>query len=155
RLHLSHMVPADQNTAAMQTAFLIPVDHRESGTGVSAENRARTLRALADADSQPGDFVRPGHTYPLLAKPGGVLRRAGHTEATIDLLGMAGLRPVGVLIEILSRRGSGMADHSEFLALSREFGIPMISIEQLIRHRRLSERLVRREAETRLPTKYG
>jgi 3,4-dihydroxy 2-butanone 4-phosphate synthase/GTP cyclohydrolase II len=155
RLNLSPMVPADQNTAAMQTAFLIPVDHRESGTGVSAENRARTLRALADPNSHPGDFVRPGHTYPLLAKPGGVLRRAGHTEATVDLLHMAGLRPVGILIEILSRRGSGMADHSEFLALSKEFGIPMISIEQLIRHRRLSERLVRREVESRVPTKYG
>lgn len=155
RLQLSPVVPFDQNTAAMQTAFLIPVDHRDSGTGVSAENRARTLRALADPNSRPADFVRPGHVYPLQAKPGGVLRRAGHTEATVDLLHMAGLRPVGVLIEILSRRGSGMADHSEFLALSKEFGIPMISIEQLIRHRRLSERLVRREVEARVPTKYG
>jgi 3,4-dihydroxy 2-butanone 4-phosphate synthase/GTP cyclohydrolase II len=155
RLHLTPMVPPDQNTASMQTAFLIPVDHRDAGTGVSAANRARTLRALADPNSRPDDFVRPGHTNTLLAKPGGVLRRAGHTEATVDLLHMAGLRPVGVLIEICSRRGSEMADHSEFLALSKEFGIPMISIEQLIRHRRLSERLVRREAEARLPTKYG
>jgi 3,4-dihydroxy 2-butanone 4-phosphate synthase/GTP cyclohydrolase II len=155
RLHLGPMVPVEQNTAAMQTAFLIPVDHRDSGTGVSAENRALTIRALADPASQPGDFVRPGHTNPLLAKPGGVLRRAGHTEATVDLLRMAGLKPVGVLIEILSRRGGGMADHSEFQALSQEFGIPMISIEQLIRHRRLSERLVRREVEARVPTRYG
>ncbi|HLJ11173.1 MAG TPA: GTP cyclohydrolase II [Planctomycetaceae bacterium] len=155
RLQLSPMVPADQNNAPMQTAFLIPVDHRDSGTGVSAENRALTLRALADPNSQPGDFVRPGHTNPLLAKSGGVLRRAGHTEAVVDLLKMAGLRPVGVLIEILSRRGTSMADHTEFQALSREFGIPIISIEQLIRHRHLSERLVRREVETQLPTHYG
>src|SRR5579872_714250 len=155
RLHLTPMVPLDQNTAAMQTAFLIPVDHRDSGTGVSAENRALTIRALADASSHATDFVRPGHTNPLLAKPGGVLRRAGHTEATVDLLRMAGLREVGVLIEICSRRGGGMADHSEFLSLSREFGLPIISIEQLIRHRRLSERLVRREVEARVPTRYG
>jgi len=155
RLHLTPMVAPDQNTAALQTAFLIPVDHRTSGTGVSAENRAITIRALADPSSHPGDFVKPGHTNPLLAKPGGVLRRAGHTEATVDLLQMAGLKPVGVLIEICSRRGVGMADHAEFLALSKEFGIPIISIEQLIRHRRLSERLVRREVEARIPTRYG
>lgn len=155
RLNLTPMVPPDQNTAAMQTPFLIPVDHRNSGTGVSAENRTVTLRALADGSSQSGDFVRPGHINPLLAKPGGVLRRAGHTEATVDLLRMADLKPVGALIEICSRRGTGMADHAEFVALSREFGIPMISIEQLIRHRRLSERLVHREVEARVPTRYG
>ncbi|MGE5191076.1 MAG: GTP cyclohydrolase II [Deltaproteobacteria bacterium] len=155
RLHLTPMVAPEQNTAAMQTAFLIPVDHRASGTGVSAENRALTIRALADPRSSAGDFVKPGHTNPLLAKPGGVLRRAGHTEAAVDLLQMAGLKPVGVLIEICSRRGTGMADHAEFVALSKEFGIPIISIEQLIRHRRLSERLVHREVEARVPTKYG
>jgi 3,4-dihydroxy 2-butanone 4-phosphate synthase/GTP cyclohydrolase II len=155
RLHLTAMVPVDQNTAAMQTAFLIPVDHRDAGTGVSAENRALTIRALANPNSQAGDFVRPGHTNPLLAKPGGVLRRAGHTEATVDLLHMADLKPVGVLIEICSRHGGGMADHSEFQALSQEFGLPIISIEQLIRHRRLSERLVRREVEAKVPTRYG
>jgi 3,4-dihydroxy 2-butanone 4-phosphate synthase/GTP cyclohydrolase II len=155
RLNLTPIVPLDQNTAAMQTPFLIPVDHRLAGTGVSAENRTFTLRALADGHSHASDFVRPGHVNPLLAKPGGVLRRAGHTEATIDLLHMAGMKPVGVLIEICSRHGTGMADHAEFQALSREFGIPMISIEQLIRHRRLSERLVRREVEARVPTRYG
>lgn len=155
RLQLTSMVAPDQNSAPMQTAFLITVDHRDAGTGVSAHNRALTLRALADPASRPADFARPGHINPLLAKSGGVLRRAGHTEATIDLLGMAGMQPVGVVIEILSRRGSGMADHAEFAALSREFDIPIISIEELIRHRRLSERLVRREVEARVPTKYG
>lgn len=154
-LQLPSMVSHEQNSAPMQTAWLIPVDHREAGTGVSTENRAKTLRALSDPKSRPSDFVRPGHVYPLLAKPGGVLRRAGHTEATVDLLQMAGLRPAGVLIEILSRKGTGMADHAEFQALSQEFNIPIISIEELIRHRRLRERLVHREVETRLPTRYG
>lgn len=154
-LQLRSMVDTDQNSAPMQTAMMIPVDHREAGTGISAENRAKTLRALADPKSKPSDFVRPGHIFPLLAKPGGVLRRAGHTEANIDLLQMAGLRPAGVLIEILSRKGTGMADHAEFVALSREFNIPMISIEELIRHRRLRERLVHREVESRIPTRYG
>jgi 3,4-dihydroxy 2-butanone 4-phosphate synthase/GTP cyclohydrolase II len=155
RLRLPAMVPADQNTAPMQTPFLIPVDHRDAGTGVSTESRATTLRALADPHAHPSDFLRPGHINPLLAKAGGVLRRAGHTEATVDLLRMANMQPVGVLIEILSRRGTGMADHAEFEALSKEFGLPIISIEELIRHRRLSERLVKREVETRLPTRYG
>lgn len=155
RLRLPAMVPADQNTAPMQTPFLIPVDHRESGTGVSTESRARTLQALADPHAHHSDFLKPGHINPLLAKAGGVLRRAGHTEATVDLLRMAGMRPVGVLIEILSRHGTGMASHDELVALAKEFSLPIISIEELIRHRRLSERLVKREVETRLPTRYG
>ncbi|MSR59984.1 MAG: GTP cyclohydrolase II [Planctomycetaceae bacterium] len=155
RLQLSAMVPTDQNSAHLQTNFLITVDHRDAGTGVSAKNRALTLRALADPKSRAADFLRPGHISPLLAKAGGVLRRAGHTEATIDLLGMAGMQPVGVVIEILSPRGTEMADQSELEALSTRFGIPIISIEQLIRHRRVSERLVRREVEARVPTHYG
>jgi 3,4-dihydroxy 2-butanone 4-phosphate synthase/GTP cyclohydrolase II len=149
------MVPADQNTAPMGTAFLIPVDHREAGTGVANESRARTLRALSDPKSCPGDFVRPGHVSPLLAKPGGVLRRAGHTEAAVDLLRMAGMQPVGVLIEIQSRKGTGMADMQEFEQLSREYNLPIITISDLIRHRRISERLVRREVEARIPSRYG
>lgn len=155
RLQLPPMVPADQNSGPMQTAFTVTVDHRNAGTGVSAENRALTLRALADPRSRPADFVRPGHISPLLAKSGGVLRRAGHTEATVDLMRMAGLQPVGVVIEILSPNGNGMASHSELDFLSKQFGIPMISIEELIRHRRISEQLVRREVEAHVPTKYG
>jgi 3,4-dihydroxy 2-butanone 4-phosphate synthase/GTP cyclohydrolase II len=122
---------------------------------VSTESRARTLQSLADPHAHHSDFLRPGHINPLLSKTGGVLRRAGHTEATVDLLRMAGMRPVGVLIEILSRRGTGMASHDELVALAKEFSLPIISIEELIRHRRLSERLVKREVETRLPTRYG
>jgi 3,4-dihydroxy 2-butanone 4-phosphate synthase / GTP cyclohydrolase II len=155
RLQLPPMVPLDQNSGPMKTAFSITVDHRDAGTGVSAENRALTLRALADPGSRPSDFFRPGHVNPLLAKPGGVLRRAGHTEAAVDLLRMAGLQPVGVIIEILSPGGTGMANHSELVELSKAHNLPMISIEHLIRHRRISERLVRREVEARVPTKYG
>jgi 3,4-dihydroxy 2-butanone 4-phosphate synthase/GTP cyclohydrolase II len=139
----------------MQTPFLIPIDHRDAGTGVSSENRAHTLNAIADPKSKAPDFVRPGHVLPLLAKPGGVLRRAGHTEATVDLLRMAGLHPAGVLIEILSRRGSGMADADELQALSHEFNIPIISIEELIKHRRLREQLVKPEVVGNIPTEFG
>lgn len=155
RLQLAAMLPPDQNSAHLQTAYLITVDHRDAGTGVSARSRALTLRALADPKSRPTDFARPGHINPLLAKPGGVLRRAGHTEATVDLLRMAGLQPVGVVIEILSPGGEGMASHAELETIAKQHGIPIISIEQLIRHRRISERLVRREAEARVPTRYG
>ncbi|MCY2965252.1 MAG: 3,4-dihydroxy-2-butanone-4-phosphate synthase, partial [Planctomycetota bacterium] len=155
RLQLSAMVPPSQNNAPMGTAFLIPIDHRDSGTGVSLESRTLTLRQLADPNSTPDDFVRPGHIPPLAAKSGGVLRRAGHTEATVDLMKLAGLQPVGVLIEILSRHGTRMADDAEFAALSQEFNLPIITIEELIRHRRLSERLVQREVEARIPSKYG
>jgi 3,4-dihydroxy 2-butanone 4-phosphate synthase/GTP cyclohydrolase II len=155
RLQLTSMVPADQNTAHLGTAFLIPVDHKDAGTGVSLENRALTLRRLADPKAQSGEFLKPGHIPPLAAKPGGVLRRAGHTEATIDLLRMAGLQPVGVLIEILSRHGTRMANDADLQALAQEYALPIITIEELIRHRRLSERLIRREVETRLPSKYG
>lgn len=155
RLRLSPLVSPDLNTAPMQTPFLVPVDHRAAGTGISAENRAKTIQALADPASHPNDFVRPGHIHPLLAKPGGVLRRAGHTEATVDLMKLAGLKPAGVLIEILSRNGTGMAGMEELRALAQQFDLPMVEIDQLIRYRRLRERLVQREVVARMPTKYG
>lgn len=153
RLQLTSLV--EKNTSPTQTPFLIPVDHRDSGTGISTENRARTIQALSDPHCRVDDFVRPGHVHPLLAKDGGVLRRAGHTEATVDLLRMAGLRPVGVLIEILGQTGRGMASHAELQELSQRFDIPLVSIEDLIRHRRMRERLVTREVETTLPTASG
>jgi 3,4-dihydroxy 2-butanone 4-phosphate synthase / GTP cyclohydrolase II len=156
RLSLGPMVDRDSNTSAHQTAFLIAVDHRDAGTGVSATARAMTLRALADPSSAAIDFVRPGHMYPLLAKDGGVLRRAGHTEAAIDLLKMAGLHPVGCLIEVCSERGDGMADSDELAQLSRDHDLPMISIAEIIHHRRIQERLIKREVEVSIPTeKYG
>ncbi len=153
RLHLKPIVDSERNTTPTQTHFLTPVDHRESGTGVSPENRARTVRALSDPHSRAENFVIPGHINPLLAKQGGVLRRAGHTEATVDLLRMAGMRQVGVLIEICSRSGRGMARDVELQSISDEFDIPIIAIEDLIRHRRLREQLVHREIEVPLPTK--
>lgn len=152
RLHLAPIVDREANTSPHQTPFLIPVDHRDSGTGVSADARARTIRALADPHSQPRDFVKPGHISPLLAREGGLLRRAGHTEATVDLMRLAGLTPVGCLIEVCSRRGSGMAEMGELQDLCHEFDLPMISIAQIIQHRRIRENLIHREAEVVIPT---
>ncbi|MGE3313882.1 MAG: GTP cyclohydrolase II [Planctomycetaceae bacterium] len=153
RLQLSPAVGVELNTAPNQTQFLVPVDHREAGTGVSPANRARTIRELADPKSRAADFVRPGHISPLLAKEGGVLRRAGHTEATVDLVRMAGFQPVGVLIEIVSPTGHGMANYDELVSISKEYNVPIIAIEDLIKHRRLREQLVKREVEVTIPTK--
>lgn len=156
RLHLAPIAVGNRNTAPHQTNFLMPVDHRDAGTGVSAENRAKTIRELSNRQSQSGDFVQPGHIDPLLAKEGGVLRRAGHTEAAIDLLRLSRMRPVGVLIEICSQHDSGMADFAELEQLSAEHDIPIISIEELIRYRRKREQLVTRETEVAIPTaQYG
>lgn len=152
RLHLAPIVDRESNTSAHQTPFLIPVDHRQSGTGVSAAARARTLRALADPTSNPRDFVKPGHIAPLLAREGGVLRRAGHTEASIDLLKLAGLPPVGCLIEICSQRGDGMAEFDELHEFAQKHDLPMISIAQIIQHRRMRENLIHREADVVIST---
>jgi 3,4-dihydroxy 2-butanone 4-phosphate synthase/GTP cyclohydrolase II len=156
RLQIGLMVESDANTSLHQTPFLVPIDHREAGTGVSAKSRAQTLRAMADGHSAPLDFVRPGHVLPLLAREGGVLRRAGHTEAVIDLLKIAGLRPVGCLIEVLSSRHSGMATYDELEELSREFDIPIVTIADLIQYRRVRERLIHREVDVEVSTRdYG
>jgi 3,4-dihydroxy 2-butanone 4-phosphate synthase / GTP cyclohydrolase II len=156
RLRLNPIVDHESNTSPHQTPFLMPVDHRESGTGVSAEARALTIRALVDEKSTAKDFVRPGHINPLLAKEGGVLRRAGHTEATLDLLRMAGLKPVGCLIEMCSRRGTGMADSEELREFAAEHGLPMITIAQIIQYRRVREQLIHREVEVEIQTaEYG
>ncbi len=155
RLRLKPIVNDEGNTSPTRTPFLTPIDHREAGTGVSPQNRAKTIRAMADPKAKAEEFVRPGHIWPLLAKDGGVLRRAGHTEATVDLLRMAGMRPVGVLIEILSPSGSGMARYDELQRISEQHDIPIVTIEELIRHRRLREQLVHRSFETELETRYG
>lgn len=156
RLHLSPLVEGSANSTANRTHFLTPVDHVSAGTGVSAENRAKTILALADPDAQHTDFVKPGHVQILLAKEGGVLRRAGHTEATIDLLRMAGMRPAGAIIEILSQKHTGMADRQELRELATQYNMPMITIDDLLRHRRLGERLIHREVEVNIETgDYG
>lgn len=152
RMKLRPVVDESSNTAPNKTAFLRPVDHVTAGTGVSAINRARTIRALADPQASADDFLQPGHVSPLMAMDGGVLRRAGHTEATIDLMRLAGLRPVGALIEICSQRGHGMADFAELQEMAAQYQIPMISIEDLIRFRRLREQLVTRVVSVPIPT---
>src|SRR5262249_23006710 len=144
----------ESNTAPLGTNFAIPVDHRSSKTGITAQERAHTIRALLDPASKPTDFVRPGHLSPLVAKEGGILRRAGHTEAAVDLARMAGLSPAGVLCEILDDEGN-RANRKRLFELARQHKLEIISIEELIRYRRIREKLVSRIAEAKLPTKHG
>lgn len=137
-----------------RTAYTVTVDHQSVRTGVTASERCRTIQELVNPSSKPADFVRPGHILPLVAKEGGVLRRAGHTEASIDLVRMAGLRPVGVLCEILDETGE-RASRERLIELARQYQLQIITIEDLIKYRRRSEQLVSRVAEAKLPTKYG
>jgi 3,4-dihydroxy 2-butanone 4-phosphate synthase/GTP cyclohydrolase II len=152
RLELSSVV--DHNTAPLATGFMTPLDHRSCKTGITAAERATTVRAIVDPKTAPADFVRPGHVHPLLAKEGGVLRRAGHTEAAVDLARMAGLAPAGVLCEILNQDGE-RASRDELSSIAQRHGLEIISIEELIAYRRVSEKLVNRAASTELPTMYG
>jgi len=152
RLKIPLMV--ESNTAPLGTCFTIPVDHRTSKTGITAQERARTIRAILDPNSKPSDFVRPGHLFPLMAKEGGVLRRAGHTEAAVDLARLAGLAPAGALCEILDAEGSRAARGLLF-DLAKQYHLEIISIEELIRYRRIREKLVYRIAEADLPTSHG
>ena len=144
----------ESNNSKLGTAFMTPLDHIDCRTGVTAEERCLTVKTIADPHSRPEDFVRPGHVHLLVAKQGGVLRRAGHTEASLDLVRMAGLQPAGVLCEILDETGN-RASRDHLLKLAQQQNLQIISIEQLIAHRRISEKLVHRSAEAKLPTKYG
>jgi len=139
---------------SFRTAFTITIDHHTSRTGITATERATTIQAMINRDSTPSDFLRPGHVDPLIAKEGGVLRRAGHTEASVDLARLAGLRPAGVLCEILDDDGD-RANRKQLFAMAEAFELPIITIEQLIRYRRRSERLVSRIAQAKLPTRFG
>ncbi|MCX5413927.1 bifunctional 3,4-dihydroxy-2-butanone-4-phosphate synthase/GTP cyclohydrolase II [Streptomyces sp. NBC_00059] len=155
RLELPQMVT--HNTESMKTAFTVSVDaSAEHGvtTGISAADRATTLRMLAGGTAGPGDFVRPGHVFPLRARSGGVLVRNGHTEAAVDLARLAGLRPAGAIVEIAGEDGV-MLRLPELVPFARKHGLTIISIEDLIAYRRSSEPTVRREAEVRLPTSFG
>lgn len=154
RFRLPPMVDSSLNDAPLQTNYTVAVDHITAQTGITASERATTIRALCDDATTPADFVRPGHVFPLVAKKGGVLRRAGHTEAAVDLAKMAGLKPAGFICEVLSEDGD-RAGRDQLHALSAEFDLPIISIEQLIAHRRVREKLVERSAEAVLPTKHG
>ncbi|AZK93126.1 MULTISPECIES: bifunctional 3,4-dihydroxy-2-butanone-4-phosphate synthase/GTP cyclohydrolase II [Streptomyces] len=155
RLDLPQMV--ERNTESMQTAFTVSVDaapRHGVTTGISAADRVTTLRLLASGTAEPSDLVRPGHVFPLRAKPGGVLTRAGHTEAAVDLARLAGLRPAGVIVEIAGEDGV-MLRLPELIPFARKHGLTIISIEDLIAHRRATEPAVRREAEVDLPTAFG
>jgi 3,4-dihydroxy 2-butanone 4-phosphate synthase / GTP cyclohydrolase II len=144
------------NTETMRTAFTVSVDFRhDTTTGISAHDRAATVRALVDPVTRPLDLLRPGHIFPLEARDGGVLKRAGHTEAAIDLARMAGLYPAGVLCELVNESKNDMARLPELERFAEEHGLVLISIADLIRHRRQTEKLVRRVAEARIPTEWG
>ena len=143
-----------QNTAPLKTAFMTPLDHHTARTGITAAERATTVREIINPQTAPEDFSRPGHVHLLVAKEGGVLRRAGHTEAAVDLARMAGLTPAGVLCEILNEEGE-RASRDELVALAERHDLKIVSIEQLIAHRRLNEKLVSRVTTAELPTRYG
>ncbi|HSJ44666.1 MAG TPA: bifunctional 3,4-dihydroxy-2-butanone-4-phosphate synthase/GTP cyclohydrolase II [Euzebyales bacterium] len=152
-LELPQMVP--MNTDPKGTAFTVSVDARgRTTTGISAGDRAETILALVDDETKPADLQRPGHVFPLRADDGGVLKRAGHTEAAVDLARLAGLRPAGVLCEIVNDDGT-MARLPELERFALEHGLPLISIADLISYRRKHEQLVRRVAEATIPTPYG
>jgi 3,4-dihydroxy 2-butanone 4-phosphate synthase/GTP cyclohydrolase II len=152
RLDLFPLV--EKNTSNNQTAFLTPLDHVSARTGITAAERAVCVRAIADPNSRPEDFQRPGHVHLLMAKEGGVLRRAGHTEAAVDLARMAGLAPAGILSEVLDQDGN-RATRDRLLEIARENNLHIITIEDLIAYRRVNEKLVSQIASAQLPTKYG
>jgi 3,4-dihydroxy 2-butanone 4-phosphate synthase/GTP cyclohydrolase II len=154
QLQLPLMVVA--NTEAQRTAFTVSVDYRHgTTTGISATDRAATVRSLIDPATRATDLNRPGHIFPLRYRPGGVLKRAGHTEATVDLCRLAGKFPGGVLCEIVTADKSGMARLPELEAFAVEFQLPLVTIADLIRYRRQHEKLVRRVSEASLPTEHG
>jgi len=152
RLKLQPMVY--DNSDPHGTAFTVSVDFKEVKTGISAYERAETIKALIDPSSKPEDFRKPGHVFPLRAREGGVLRRAGHTEAAVDLARLAGLRPAGVICEIMNEDGT-MARVPDLIKFAEVHGLKMITIADLIRFRRKHEQLVRRVEVVNLPTKYG
>lgn len=154
RLNLPPMVA--NNEDARGTAYTVTVDAATGTTGISATDRANTIRTLARPDSTAAEFTRPGHVVPLRARDGGVLVRAGHTEASVDLARLAGLRPAGVLCEVVSEKNpTGMARGPELREFCDEHGLALISIEQIINYRRHHENLVERIVETQLPTEFG
>jgi len=153
RLGLSPM--CSDNTALHGTHFTVTVDAKHGiSTGISAQDRAHTIRLMVDKSISPDDLARPGHIFPLIARNGGVLRRAGHTEATVDMARLAGLEPAAVLCEILNNDGT-MARVPQLEEFSKKHNLPIASIADLIEYRKRSERLISRESEAELPTKYG
>lgn len=146
-----------RNTATHETPFTVSVDLLGHGctTGVSPHDRAKTILALVDIETKPEDLGRPGHIFPLRAKKGGVLRRTGHTEATVDFARLAGLKPAGVLVEVLSEDGITMARLPELRQIADKFGLKLVSIKDLIEYRLKEESLIKREIGVDMPTDFG
>ncbi len=153
-LKLGMMV--NNNTSTNETAFTVSIDLLGNGctTGISASDRAKTVQALINPDTKPEDFGRPGHIFPLKAKNGGVLRRTGHTEATIDLARLAGMEPCGALVEIMNEDGT-MARLPDLVKIAQRFDLKIVSIEDLISYRLLTESIIKREVEVDMPTQHG
>jgi 3,4-dihydroxy 2-butanone 4-phosphate synthase/GTP cyclohydrolase II len=152
RLGLHPMV--EKNTDNHETAFTVSVDHVQTSTGISAKERGFTMRALADEKAKPEDFRRPGHVFPLIAKKGGVLVRKGHTEATVDLMRLAGLYPCGVCCEIMREDGSMMRT-PELIDMAKEYNLTFITIKDLKDYGRIHEKHVHQEAVAKMPTSHG
>ena len=152
RLFLAPMVR--QNTESNETAFLTSIDYKDAGTGISAKARSMTAMAVVKDGIKPEDFKRPGHMFPLKAKPWGVLEREGHTEATVDLVKLAGLKPVGLCCEIMDVDG-GMSRKESLFALAKEKNLKIGSVRDLVEYRKKHEKLIERVSEAKMPTKYG
>lgn len=152
RLALHPMTP--HNTDAHGTAFTVSIDAIETGTGISSKDRALTARRLAEVSAKPEDFKRPGHMFPLVAKPGGVLKRNGHTEATVDLMSLAGLQPCGLCCEIVADDGTMMKGDA-LHAFAEKYDLKMTTVKALQKYRQLHELAVERIAEAKLPTEHG
>jgi len=153
-LQLDMMV--GNNTDPMETAFTISVDLRGSGvtTGISASDRAKTIKALTDNDTKPHDLSRPGHIFPLIAKEGGVLRRTGHTEAAIDFARLAGFQPAGVIVEIMNEDGT-MARLPQLVEVAKQFNLKLVSIEDLVAYRMEHDSLIEKKEDFELETRFG
>ncbi|NUK31176.1 bifunctional 3,4-dihydroxy-2-butanone-4-phosphate synthase/GTP cyclohydrolase II [Parageobacillus sp. VR-IP] len=152
KMDLAPMV--NHNTDSHGTAFTVSIDYKSTTTGISAYERSMTIQALLDPNAKASDFKRPGHVFPLVAKKGGVLRRAGHTEAAVDLARLCGAKPAGVICEIIKEDGT-MARVPDLRKIADEFGLKMITIKDLIQYRSQREKLVKREVEVMLPTEFG
>ncbi len=155
RLHLNQMVPDYENTASFGTAFTISIEAREGvTTGISAADRAHTIQTAVAEDAKPTDIVRPGHIFPICAREGGVLRRVGQTEGSVDLARLAGCTPAGVICEIMNEDGT-MSRLPELILFAKEHGLKIVTIKDLVFYRLRTEQLVHRSAVARMPTRYG
>src|SRR5215469_5684748 len=153
QLGIEQMV--SKNRESFRTDFQVSVDAAAGvTTGISAADRARTIKVMADPTALPNDLVQPGHVFPLRAKPGGVLQRSGHTEAVVDLVRLAGCRPIGVLCEIMNDDGT-MARLPQLIKFARKHKLKICTIEELIKYRRQREKLIERVQTVKLPTDYG